>query len=56
MLEKTLKAAGIEYTLFEDVNKMIEMGLQSAPYMQVNCGELMDFKAAMNWVKERKNG
>lgn len=56
MLEKMLKNAGFEYTTFEDVDKMVEMGLQSAPYMQVNCGELMDFKTAMNWIKERTNG
>jgi glutaredoxin len=56
MLEKMLKNAGIEYDTFEDVDKMVEMGLKSAPYMQVNCGELMDFKTAMNWIKEKTNG
>ena len=36
--------------------KMAEMGMKSAPCMQVNCGPIMNFKEAMTWVKERQNG
>ena len=56
VLEKSLKMAGIEFSIMDDTEKMIAMGLKSAPYLQVNCGELMDFSAAMKWVKEKKNG
>ena len=56
VLEKSLKMAGIEFSIMDDTEKMIAMGLKSAPYLQVNCGDLMDFSAAMKWVKEKKNG
>lgn len=56
VLEKSLRMAGIEFSIIDDVKQMTAMGLKSAPYMQVNCGELMDFKTAMNWIRERKNG
>ena len=56
MLEKCLKMANIEFSVCGDTDKMIAMGMQSAPYMQVGDGEPMDFTAAMKWIKEKKNG
>lgn len=56
VLEKKLKMVGINYTVIDDQEQMIAMGLKSAPYLQVNCGELMDFTAAMKWIKEKENG
>lgn len=56
VLEKSLQVANIEFTIMDDIDKMLEMGLKAAPYLQVNCGELMDFATAMRWVKEKKNG
>jgi hypothetical protein len=55
MLEKCLKMANIEFIICDDTNVMLSMGMQSAPYMQIG-EELMDFKDAMNWIKENKNG
>ena len=56
VLEKSLQVANIEFTVMDDIDKMVAMGLKAAPYLQVNCGELMDFATAMRWVKEKKNG
>ena len=52
VLEKKLKAAGIEYEEINDVNIMLEKGLQSAPNLEVN-GQIMDFTQATNWIKEQ---
>jgi hypothetical protein len=56
MLEKCLKMANIEFSVCNDTEKMIAMGMQSAPYMSVGDSEPMDFSAAMKWIKEKKNG
>ena len=54
VLESKLKAAGIEYTEVNDVDKMITLGFKSAPLLEVD-GKVMDFVAAnkyLNGVKE----
>ena len=56
ILEKTLTDAGIEFSVNENIDIMDRLGIQSVPQMQIYDGELMDFKTAMNWVKENKNG
>lgn len=56
VLEKKLQMAGIEFTICDDMNKMNEMEMKSAPGMQVNDGPLMNFKEAITWVKENTNG
>ena len=56
VLEKKLQLAGFEFTVIDDADKMRDMCLKSAPAMQVNCGEVMNFKEAMTWVKEHTNG
>lgn len=52
VLEKKLKAAGIEYEEVNDVNIMLEKGMQSAPNLEVD-GQIMDFTQATNWIKEQ---
>ena len=52
VLEKKLKATGIEYEEVNDVNIMLEKGLQSAPNLEVD-GQIMDFTQATNWIKEQ---
>ena len=52
VLEKKLKAAGIEYEEVNDINVMLEKGLQSAPNLEVD-GQIMDFTQATNWIKEQ---
>ena len=50
-LERQLGLKGIEYEECEDVDVMKEKGLTHAPALQVNDGELMDFAAAIRWIK-----
>lgn len=52
VLEKKLKASGIEYEEINDVNIMLEKGLKSAPNLEVD-GQIMDFTQAANWIKEQ---
>ena len=56
VLEKKLQMAGIEFTICDDMDKMNEMGMKSAPGLQVDGGSVMNFKDAMTWLKERANG
>ena len=53
ILEKTLTAAGIQFTTESDMQKAINAGMQYAPCMSVNDGEIMDFSTAMKWVGAR---
>ena len=56
VLEKKLQLAGFNFTIVDDAERMREMGMKSAPGMQVNCGPVMNFKEAITWVKENSNG
>ena len=56
VLEKKLQLAGIEFSIIDDTETMLAMGIKSAPCMQINCGPLMSFKEALAWVKEKTNG
>lgn len=55
ILEKTLAAAEIDYITVSDVEAIVKKGFETVPQMEVD-GDAMDFKAAMNWIKERSNG
>lgn len=50
VLKQNLDKKNINYTEFTDVDKMLEMGMKSAPMLSVD-GKLMNFVEAMNWVK-----
>lgn len=51
VLEKKLEVADIEYIKNTDVDEMLDKGMLSAPYLEVN-GELMNFNEAIKWVRE----
>lgn len=51
-LEMLLKKKNIEYEEHNDVQEMLKLGLQSAPGLMVN-GKVMNFPAAMSWIKEQ---
>lgn len=51
-LERRLKEKGIEYDLFADVGKMVEMGFTAVPILDVD-GTRMDYKESINWLNER---
>ena len=52
VLKKKMADKGIEYVECQDVNKMLEMGINTVPWLEVD-GELMDFGRANAWVNER---
>jgi hypothetical protein len=53
-LEKTLLGAGFEFAQCEDVDKMVAMGFQEIPQMEVD-GKIYGFKEAIKWIRENTN-
>lgn len=53
VLKMKLDKAGVEYEINEDVNKMLEIGLKSAPALSVG-DELLNFSAACKWADSQK--
>ena len=52
VLEAKLDQAGITYLKEEDVSQLIKKGFASAPVLEVD-EELMEYKAAIDWVNKR---
>ena len=50
-LENILNRMKIKYNKCEDIEKMVSLGITSAPYLDVN-GELMNFGKALQWTKD----
>lgn len=53
VLEKKLSMAGIEYSIVNDADLMIEKGFASAPMLEVD-GRAMDFREAIEWVNDKQ--
>ena len=53
VLETKLKQKNIKYTEETDVDKMLAIGLKSAPALKVDDGDLMDFSKAIEWIKSQ---
>lgn len=53
ILTKKLTEKNIEYIEFTDVDKMIEMGFNIMPMLEVD-GVVMDFTTANKWINEFK--
>ena len=51
VLENKLTKKNISYTLFDDVQKMIELGITSVPVFEVD-GVKMKFRDANKWINE----
>ena len=49
VLTVKLKQKGIEFQEEEDLQKMVAMGMKSAPALYVD-GQKMDFSTAIKWV------
>ena len=49
VLEKKLKAKGVEYTEVTDTAKMTEMGFKSAPMLDVD-GRILSFVEANKYI------
>ena len=50
VLESKLLEAGISFETCTDIDKMIELGLQTAPVLQIN-DKMLAFKEALDWIK-----
>lgn len=49
IIEKKLKLNNISYTVIDDVDKMIKLGMLSAPYLQIE-DFLLDFGQAVKYL------
>lgn len=49
VLKAKLDSKSIDYTIFNDVDRMVEMGITTVPDLMVD-GKLMNFKESMEWL------
>ena len=52
VLKKKLDDAGVKYVLETDTTIIEKKGFMAAPVLEVD-GEMMTFKPAIDWVKQR---
>ena len=53
ILKSKLDKKGITYSVVDDVDKMLSMGMVVVPVLEVD-GVRMNFKEAINWVNNDK--
>lgn len=53
VLEKKLTKDGIEFSISDDIDELIEKGFMSAPILKVN-DKFLEFKDAINWLKNKE--
>lgn len=53
LLKKVLEQKGIEYTVEDDANKMLELGIEEVPMLKIQ-GKLMNYDEVLHYIKERK--
>lgn len=51
ILAKKMDKQGIPYTTVTDINIMLNKGMQSAPYLEMEDGTLLNFMQANQWLK-----
>ena len=49
VLKAKLDSKSIDYTIFNDIDRMVEMGITTVPNLMVN-GKLMNFKESIEWL------
>lgn len=54
ILKKKLDAKGFQYDIFNDIDKMIEMGIETVPVLEVD-GEMLNYAEAIKWINEKEN-
>ena len=52
ILKKKLSQKGIEYTEVNDTQQMLDMGLKSVPWLEVD-GQMMNFEQANKWINKQ---
>ncbi len=55
ILKKKLDAARIPYTVIEDMDVMMSLGMQSVPVLKVG-DELLAFEEAVRYAEQQKGG
>lgn len=53
VLESKLDEKGITYSVVDNVDKMLSMGMTTMPVLEVD-GVRMNFKEAINWVNSKE--
>lgn len=53
ILKSKLDKKGITYSVVDDVDKMLSMGMTTMPVLEVD-GVRMSFKEAINWINNDK--
>lgn len=54
LLKKIMEQKGIEYTVEDDVNKMLELGIEEVPMLKIQ-GKLMDYDEVLGYIKEMED-
>lgn len=54
VLRTKLDKNNIQYIVNENIDKMIQLGIQSVPALQID-GAILDFGQAIKWLKENYN-
>lgn len=54
VLKTKMDKIELTYEVCEDVGKMLDLGIQTAPALQVN-NTILDFGQAIQWLKENYN-
>lgn len=54
VLEAKLKTKNINFEINNNIDEMIEKGIQTAPVLEVY-GELLQFKDAIDWINEQED-
>ena len=54
VLKTKLDKINIQYTVNENVDKMLQLGIQSVPALQID-DTILDFGQAVKWLKENYN-
>lgn len=52
VLEKKLIKDGIEFSISDDIDELIEKGFMSAPILKVD-DKFLEFKDAIDWLKNK---
>ena len=51
VLKTKLDKAGVSYSTCQDVQEMLNLGIQAAPALSIN-GNIFDFGQSIKWLKE----
>ena len=51
VLEKKLNSKNIDFKICDDIDYMLSLNIQQAPYLEVD-NKLMNFSEAIKWINE----